>query len=251
VTPRLYLPQLPNPADAELELTVDRAQSHYLTRVLRLRPGDRVQVFDGCGRRFEAQLVTDQRDACKLCLTSAEAHSPAPRVSICLAQCLATGDKMDWIIEKAVELGVSRIVTLKAERCQLRLDTERAARRLEHWQRIVEAACMQSGQDHLPQLDGPMALTDWLSDLKADPARASQQWRLLDPEAPHLLSESGLSPDGSVTLLVGPESGLSDAEIQAAVTIGFQRARMGAQVLRTETAGLAAIAAIQTLAGVY
>jgi 16S rRNA (uracil1498-N3)-methyltransferase len=251
VTPRLYLPQLPESVAAELELTVSRAQSHYLTRVLRLRPGDRVQFFDGCGRRIEAQLISDERDACRLRMTSVEALSPAPRVSICLAQCLATGDKMDWIIEKAVELGVSRIVTLKAERCQLRLDAERAMRRLEHWQRIVEAACMQSGQDFLPQLDGPIALTDWLSTLRTDQTGTTQQWRLLDPQAPHVLSESGLSPQGSVTLLVGPESGLSDAEIQAAVTIGFQRVRIGTQVLRTETAGLAAIAAVQTLAGAY
>jgi 16S rRNA (uracil1498-N3)-methyltransferase len=251
VIPRLYLPQLPASADAGLEWIANSAQSHYLARVLRLRSGDPVQIFDGRGNRFAARLLPSEREACRLRLTSVEQSNPPPRVSICLAQCLATGDKMDWIIEKAVELGVSRIVALKAERCQLRLDAERAERRRDHWQRIVEAACMQCGQDHLPQLVGPLSLPEWLGTLRTDEAQAAQQRRLLDPDAPQTLSETGLTPKDSVTLLVGPESGLSDAEIRAAVNCGFHRARMGTHILRTETAGLAAIATLQTLAGEY
>lgn len=245
------MPQLPTPAAVGLELSADRDQCHYLNRVLRLRPGDLVQIFDGRGGRFTARLLVCAPNGCRLGIIAASEPSLAPPLSICLAQCLATGDKMDWIIEKAVELGVSRIVTLKAERCQLRLDAERAERRLEHWRRIVEAACMQCGQDHLPQLVGPLNLPEWLNTLRTDEARTTQQWRLLDPDAPQTLSESGLNPKGSVTLLVGPESGLSDAEIRAAVNCGFHRARMGTRTLRTETAGLAAIASLQTLSGEY
>lgn len=247
--PRLHLPQLPVEVSVGLRVAATSAQSHYLVRVLRLREGDPVQVFDGRGRRFAATLDSATRDACVLDIRDTGTCEPQPPLRITLAQCLATGDKMDWIIEKAVELGVWRIVALQAERCQLRLDAERGERKLEHWRRIVEAACMQCGQDRLPELIGPARLPDWVRTTQGQ-ARPSSLL-LLQPDAPRALSTIDVLGTGSITLLIGPESGFSDSEVRSALQSGFEPVRLGNRVLRTETAGLAAIAALQALAGEF
>lgn len=228
------------------------AQARYLSRVLRLKAGDSLQVFDGRGGRYQARVAESGAGECLIQIEQSLPAHASGRLSLTLAQCLSSADKMDWTIEKAVELGVSSIVPLFSERSLIRLDRERGLRKLQHWQAIVEAACMQSGQDRLPELCAPITITQWLERSAPEGLRL-----VLSPladttlvqavDAAGLLAESPTRP--SLTLVVGPESGLSQSEIQQLVQAGFEAVRMGPRVLRTETAGLAALAAIAALAG--
>ncbi|MFT3802679.1 MAG: 16S rRNA (uracil(1498)-N(3))-methyltransferase [Burkholderiaceae bacterium] len=247
MTPRLYLPAVLR--DGELAV-LSAEQAHHLAQVLRLPVGRSLQVFDGRGHRHHATIETLRKHQGTLRIGPALAANRLDAPRITLVQGIASADKMDWAIEKATELGVARIVPLLAQRGKVRLDADRAARRHDHWQRLVIAACMQCGRDELVDL---AAVTDW-STLPA----------LLDPASPRLL----LAPptDGrpasrlsewararpyapAVTLLVGPESGFSDAEQSDAVSIGFEPVSLGPRILRTETAGLAAIATLQAIWG--
>lgn len=226
-------------------VALDDRQIHYLARVLRLKAGDAVDAFDGRGRRWHTTLVESTRGF-ELTLGEASAHRTESSLAIHLGQCLSSAERMDWTIEKAVELGVTHVSPLTSERSQIKLDTHRAVRKLAHWQAIGEAACMQSGRDVLPAIEPVQPLTAWIN----SPGAALRL--VLDPRAPHALTaaiggERGSPP--AIRLLVGPESGLSSAEIAAAIACGFQAVRLGPRILRTETAGLAALAAIQALAG--
>jgi 16S rRNA (uracil1498-N3)-methyltransferase len=220
-----------------------KEQRHYLTRVLRLRPGDRVQVFDGRGGRFEALLAEDSAQQTGLQIAARIDPCPESPLSITLAQCLSSADKMDWTIEKAVELGVSAIQPLLSKRSVVRLDEHRVRSRLEHWQRIVVAACMQCGRDLLPTVAAPVPLERWLE--QRDRARGAI---VLSPDANTALSGLPLATT-AIDLLVGPESGLAPQEVSSCFAAGFQAARLGPRVLRTETAGLTAIAVLQARAG--
>jgi len=163
-----------------------------------------------------------------------------------LAQCLSAGEKMDWTIEKAVELGVSAIVPLQSRRSVVRLDEDRARRRAEHWQRLIVAACMQCGRDRLPALAPVRTLEDWL----AEPAAGAPRL-VLAPGAAVSIGELA-APAGSggpAVVLVGPESGLTDEEMEQARSAGFVAVSMGPRILRTETAGLAALAVLQARFG--
>ena len=227
--------------------------------MLRLQSGDRIQVFDGAGRRFEATLGAAGRDRCELAI-GAELDSPPPSpLRITLVQALSAAEKMDWAIEKAVELGVTAIVPVIAARSIVRLDAARAERRREHWQRLVIAACMQCGRDILPQVHAVVGLDDWFEGLvlpEPDPRPAHRL--ILTPPAAGLnalaLSAwadalSGGAAIRQVTVLVGPESGFSDPEVTTAQALGFQPIALGLRVLRTETAGLALLAALQVKLG--
>ena len=227
-------------------LALDERHEHYLLRVLRLRRGDPLEIFDGRGRCHRATIDEDRAGHCSVLVGDpVERRSESP-LRIELAQCVPTGDKMDWVIEKAVELGASAIRPLQSARGQVKLDAARAARRTEHWQRVAEAACMQCRRDVLPEVRAPEPLARWLASL--DPA-ADVRRIVLDPEAGARLSALGVASDRPVLLLVGPESGFDTAELDAARRAGFESASLGPRVLRTETAGLAALAALQALAG--
>lgn len=226
-------------------VALDARQRHYLIRVLRLDHGAAVQAFDGAGHRWAATLGCD-RDTAWLTLDSPIEATPESPLAIRLGQCLSGADKMDWTIEKAVELGVHSISPLSSQRSQIRIDDDRARKKLEHWRAIAEAACMQSGRDLIPAIDTPAPLTRWLGQV-LEPLKL-----VLDPRSSRSLSEwlAGSGPlKGPVCVLVGPESGLSETELAAAQSCGFVPIQLGARVLRTETAGLAAIAALQALAG--
>jgi 16S rRNA (uracil1498-N3)-methyltransferase len=238
MTPRVLLETLPAPGEhAELSLE----QSHYLLRVLRLRAGDPLQIFDGQGARFEAQLAPSPGKLARVLITgtlTAGAESP---LRITLAQCISAADKMDWTIEKAVELGVAAIQPLISSRSVVKLDEHRARKRTEHWSKLIESACMQCGRDLLPSLGQPMGLREWLASVQGPGI-------VLDPTASIALPRAEFK-DTRMSLLVGPESGLSAAEIEMARAQGFTGARLGPRVLRTETAGLAAIAVLQSCYG--
>ncbi len=241
-------------------IALTREQTHYLTRVLRLGEGASIEVFDGTGGRYQARLGQAGSAVYQLHIETELPASPPPQLSVTLAQCLSSADKMDWTVEKAVELGVTGIVPLFSDRSLIRLDPRRSARKHEHWQAIIEAACRQCGQDRLPELHKPQDLEAWLR----GPSPCAALRLILTPTGSVSLVETvkatlendpgaNLGAAGrstaTIALLVGPESGFSDIEIQQAIRTGWQPVRLGPRVLRTETAGLAAIAALAAVAG--
>lgn len=210
--------------------------AHHVLRVLRLRPGARLVLFDGREGEYTAELIECGKRAVARVLS----FDPVARESACdivLAQSLAAGDKMDWVVQKAVELGARRIVPLAAERSVVRLSGERAERRVFHWREVAASSCEQCGRNEVPAVDNVIPLRNWLGDLQADDAVRC----VLAPGAPTPLSQ--LAARGrALVLLVGPEGGLSEGELAAAQACGFVAAALGPRVLRTETAGAAAIA---------
>ena len=240
MTPRLYLPIALIPGE-QIELSGE--QSHYVARVLRLRAGDPVQVFDGDGSRHAATIVETRAKRAALRVGDALAPGPESPLAITLGQCISSAEKMDWTIEKAVELGVAEIQPLVSSRSVVRLDAQRAQRRTEHWRRLIVAACMQCGRDRLPVLAPPAPLAQWLT-----PRPPGVTAVALVPDGRVRLSRIEL-PAATVHLLIGPESGLADDELEAARSAGFIEASLGPRVLRTETAGLAAMALLQARAG--
>ncbi|MCL4747015.1 MAG: 16S rRNA (uracil(1498)-N(3))-methyltransferase [Burkholderiaceae bacterium] len=234
---------LPGPLRTGLERDLGADQRHYLLRVMRLREGDALEVFDGAGRRFEAKLARlAQRDA-RVLLGAELAAAPESALRVTLAQCISGAEKMDWTIEKAVELGAHGIVPISSARSIVRLDPQRAARRVEHWQRLVAAACAQCGRDTLADVAPPQSLESWLE--SRDRGRGAI---VLAPGAQSRLASLAFG-SLELDLLVGPEGGLSDSELAAAERAGFVRASLGPRVLRTETAGLAALAVLQSRYG--
>lgn len=235
-----------------LRLPLEAADSHHAITVLRLRSGATLELFDGLGGAAQARLVDDEVAARSRRQAWVEVGEllpaePLPALELTLAQCLTSADKMDWTVEKAVELGVTRIIPVQSERSMIRLSAERAARKQQHWQEIVVAACKQCRRNRLPEVTAPMTLAALLStpvSLAPVPAMAL----LLDPTASARLVD--LAGGAHVlTLLVGPESGLSEHERSSALQAGYGAARLGPRVLRTETAGLAALAALQAVHG--
>ncbi|MCB1768519.1 MAG: 16S rRNA (uracil(1498)-N(3))-methyltransferase [Candidatus Competibacteraceae bacterium] len=238
--PRLYL-SVPLATGTTLRLD-DNAFNHVI-RVLRLKPGASLTLFNGEGGAFAATLLeVGRREAWAQVLEALPGEVESP-LRIMLAQGVARGDKMDFTIQKAVELGVAVIQPLFAERGGVDLTGARLTRKVEHWRNVVIGACEQCGRNRLPALQEPRLLADWL----AQPAETGLRL-LLNPQAMQGLR--GLEPPmGPVTLLIGPEGGLSLAEINQAQAAGFTGVRLGPRILRTETAGVATLAALQALWG--
>ena len=257
--PRFLLPPDQLVASARVALPAEAA--HHAVRVLRLGTGALLEVFDGAGRRAAAIVLSADRDRCTIEIDAAIMSSVAmsgPHIT--LLQGIAAADRMDWIIEKSIELGVARVVPMMTQRSAVKLDPERAKKRHLHWQRIAVAACMQCGQDQLPKIDAPLPARSAFADGASKPG----QRLILDPLAQDSLVQtvrSLLTNDqsndqandqagsGRWVLAIGPESGFDRDEIEAAKRAGFKPVRLGPRILRTETAGPAAIAALQTLCG--
>ena len=238
--PRVHVPA-PVPAHGECDLPA--AQAHYLERVLRLAPGDAVTAFDGEGCEYDAELVRGRRGALALRLRAGRAVDREASVAVTLAQGISSGERMDYTVQKAVELGVTAIQPLSTERSVVRLSAERAAKRVAHWHGIAVAACEQSGRNHVPEVYPVSSVTSWLARVPSDALRLT-----LSPDAASTLREID-RPGGPIVLLVGPEGGLSPRERDDARVAGFSGLRLGPRVLRTETAALAALAAMQALWG--
>lgn len=235
---RFFFPA-PLPQTGEIQLP--EALAHHASRVLRLREGDPLVLFDGSGGEVSGVL----RLSGKNCFAELSGHHAVERESplqLVLVQALASGDKMDWIIQKAVELGAAGVVPVQAERSVLRLSGERAAKRVEHWRHIAVSACEQSGRNRVPVVEPVTGLREYL-------ARGHVGLRLvLDPVAGQRLA--GLPrPADAVHLLVGPEGGWAEDELAACRTAACIGVGLGPRVLRTETAGLAALTALQVLWG--
>jgi len=240
--PRFYCPG-PLAAGAAIELP--EAIAHHALRVLRLRPDAAIVLFDGTGGEYPARLVPDGGTA-RAVLGGFDPREAEPPTRITLVQGLPAGDKMDWIVEKAVELGAHRIVPVAARRSVLQLSGRRLDKRVDHWRRVVQAACEQCGRNRLPAVDAPVPLADWL-------AGAAGPQLLCDPQADAALPATlaAVSPADGLTLLVGPEGGWSGEELELARRHGARPVRLGDRVLRTETAGLALLAAAGALLGWY
>jgi 16S rRNA (uracil1498-N3)-methyltransferase len=226
---------------SEVRLPPDAA--HHAARVLRLAPGQAVTLFDGRGGEFEAQIIRIDRDEVAVKTAGHVAVERESPLTITLAQGLSSGERMDFTLQKAVELGVSAIQPLATERSVVKLSEERAARRTEHWRSLVIAACEQCGRNRVPEVGKPCGFREWLSNLP-NPAPDGEARLLLSPHAADSLRAMP-APQGPVILLAGPEGGLAPAEAELAQSRGFRPVRLGPRVLRTETAALAALAAMQ------
>lgn len=222
------------------QVTLPEAASLHIARVLRLAVGAPVLLFDGHGGEYQAVIVQLARGAVRAAVERHQAIEREARLQITLLQALARSEKMDWIIQKTTELGVHRIVPLALERSVVKLDERQADKRLAHWRAVAVSACEQCGRNRLPAITAPASLTAALD-------RATGLRLLLDPDATEPLQAHGDALGGSVSLLIGPEGGLTSAETAAAVTAGFQAVSFGARILRTETAAVAAVSVLQFL----
>jgi 16S rRNA (uracil1498-N3)-methyltransferase len=228
------------------EIALPGEVAHHAERVLRLAVGDEVVLFDGSGAEFAARLTALGAHPRAHIAERREPQRESP-LGLTLVQALASGDKMDWVIQKAVELGVAAVIPVAAERSVLRLAGERADKRLAHWRQVAVAACEQCGRNRVPEIFGVQPLVRYLAEGRAE-AGPGLLRLLLDPLPGRRLAELD-RPAGPVHVLIGPEGGWTEVELAAARVAGCTSIRLGPRVLRTESAGLAVVAALQTLWG--
>jgi len=242
--PRLHLDR---PLAAGAELALDEGAARHAHAVLRLRPGAAVVVFDGRGHAFHAELLSTGRRGARVRLGDALHDDPESPLRVTLALGVSRGERMDLAVQKAVELGAACIAPLLTERTVVRLAGDRAERRQAHWAGIAASACEQCGRNRVPEVLAAQPLAQWLELAGAGDAPGL---RLLpDPRATVGLATLPPPRPLALTLLIGPEGGLSEAEHSLAGRHGFTGVRLGPRVLRTETAVIAALAAVMTLWG--
>jgi len=222
-------------------LLTDEA-SHHLQHVLRLKPGDTLTVFNGQGGEYTAHVTAIQKRSVEIQLDEFQDLDCESPLSIQLIQCIARGDRMDTVIQKAVELGVSQVTPVMSEHCQVKLNAIRATQKHAHWQAVSVHACQQSGRNRLPMIDEPVQLNTALNNL-------NEGLRIcLDPTATQTLSELPNSAD-KITLIIGPEGGFSNKEITLLAEHHFVKVKLGPRILRTETAAIVATSLIQARFG--
>lgn len=238
--PRFHCP-FPLAAGQRIELPDDLA--HHALRVLRLRHGSPVVLFDGGGGHYPALLEVDNRRAWAQLGAQVEAEAELP-VHTTLVQGIASGDKMDWVVEKAVEMGVARLVPITARRSVTQLSADRREKKLRHWQRVAIAASEQCGRNRIMQVAPPQGLAQWLA--RAEPGLLRLACH---PEADQTLAAAAGRHEGPLALMVGPEGGWSDEELALMNEYGLATVRFGRRVLRTETAGVALMAALAAIRG--
>lgn len=211
----------------------------HVMRVLRLRAGDAVTLFNGTGSEFAGRLEAARAGEVTVLVGEEREIRRESALPLTLAQGISRGERMDLVVQKATELGASRLVPVFTERSVVRLDAQQSARKLAHWRAIAIAACEQSGRNQPPELAAALTLHEFLDGDLGDATKLllSPSSRLRIPDVP--------KPVRSVTVLIGPEGGLTDEEQEAAVAAGFIGVRLGPRVLRTETAALAALALLQ------
>ena len=238
--PRFYCPAL----DAtSTTVTLPDAAAHHATRVLRLRVGDAVTLFDGNGEERLGAIASAGRDV-TVTIKSACPGIPEPALQITLVQALPSGDKMDWVVQKAVELGITAIQPVMARRSVVRLEGDRARKRVVHWQEVAISACEQCGRNTVPAVLPLMELNQYL----VREHRNDERRFLLDPVGGQRLRKMD-RPSGPISLLIGPEGGFDEGEMDLARSLGFSSLQLGPRVLRTETAGLAALSAMMAMWG--
>lgn len=240
-TPRLFV-EMPLAAGSVFELPA--AQAHHAVQVLRLREGEAVVLFNGAGGEWRARMAgLGRRSAC----VAVEAHLPVerePPIAITLVQALASAERMDYTVQKAVELGAAAIESVVADKSVARLSGERAQARAAHWRRIAIAACEQCGRNRIPAIAAPIPLPEWQR-----PPRKEALKLLASPGAATALREVLQSAPASIVVVAGPEAGFSEREEASLAAAGFVRVHLGPRILRTETVAPAVLAAINALAG--
>jgi 16S rRNA (uracil1498-N3)-methyltransferase len=232
--PRIYTGQpLNNGNSVELEA----AASQHLARALRMTTGDELVLFNGQGGEFPARLESVGKKTVVALLGEQRLREVESNLSIHLGIAVSRGDRMDWVIQKVTELGTTHVTPLFTERTEVKLKGERSERKLQHWRQVAISACEQCGRNRLPEITDLSDLGSWLAGTRAE-RKLVLHHRAEEP------NQEAARP-ASVALLVGPEGGLSDAEILAAEQAGYLSLALGPRVLRTETAPLAAIAILQ------
>jgi len=221
-------------------IAVEGAAANHITRVLRLRAGEPLTLFNGNGAEYAATILELHRDAVVVEVGQEQAVSRESALPLTLAQGISRGERMDWILQKATELGGSRIVPLFTERSVVRLDAKQSERKLQHWRAIAIAACEQCGRNSVPEIAQPTGLFEFVG----NGVQPHVTRLLLSPVSDVSIDEVGVSATG-VTVLIGPEGGLTENEQAVALRSGFTSVRMGPRVLRTETAAIAALAILQ------
>jgi len=241
-TIRIHVDHAPLTIGASLALPAQAGE--HVARVLRMGVGDPLVLFNGDGHDYTASITEAGKRQVSVAITGCTAVVGESPLRLVLAQAVARGEKMDLIVQKATELGVCAIVPLLTERSEVKLDADRAARRLAHWQAVIASACEQSGRAVLPSIGTPQPLATWL-DALAD--RSALRLALL-PDGSCRPRELAPGAAGAL-LVVGPEGGLGERDVACLLAHGFQGLQLGPRILRTETAGMAALAALQALHG--
>lgn len=233
--PRIYLP---GPLSEGEQHALPEQSARHVHRVLRLGKGSPLIVFDGEGQSFNALIVDTTRESTTVALQEAVAEQSESPLHIHLGVALAKGERMDYAIQKAVELGVREITPLYTERAVVKFDEKRAQKRLHHWQGVIQNACEQCGRNRLPLLHDVMQLQAWLQTPLPEPRV------LFEPDTRHALKQIELQ-DSRICCAIGPEGGWSSSELERMAGQGFQSIRLGPRVFRTETAVVAALTALQ------
>jgi 16S rRNA (uracil1498-N3)-methyltransferase len=228
------------PLAAGQPVAIEGTAANHITRVLRLRAGDAITLFNGNGAEFAASIGEFRKDSVLVEVQEERAADRESPLSITLAQGISRGERMDWIIQKATELGAARIVPLAAERSVVRLDSKQAEKKVQHWRGIAIAACEQCGRNRVPAVTLPTDLFEFVGS-----ASSSDALRLLLSPASAVSMDEVSADAARITVLIGPEGGLTETEQEVAMRSGFRAVRMGPRVLRTETAAVAALTILQ------
>jgi len=239
-TPRFYYPAKLAPGAI---VTLPETAAIHACRALRLQMSDAAILFNGDGNDYGCELLSIKKNTVTAKVKTLSRVDNESPLKVTLAQAISSGDRMDFTIQKAVEMGVSGIQPIASQRSVVKLSGERADKRREHWQNVVISACEQSGRALVPEVNAPLTLANWLGTVPAFAARI-----MLSPTAALTLQELPV-PQGEICLLIGSEGGLTPEEIDLAGSQNFVPVRLGKRILRTETAALAALAAMQTLWG--
>jgi 16S rRNA (uracil1498-N3)-methyltransferase len=244
---RLTRCYVPTALQSQSTLRLPAAAAVHVAKVLRLRAGAALTLFDGRGGEFEAQVLALDRHGVQVRVGAHRAIERESPIAVTLLQCLVRAERMDWIVQKATELGAAAIVPLASQHSVVRLDDSSAGRRLAHWQAVALSACEQCGRNRVPDVHAAVAFEHALAEARDSAARL-----MLAPQAQQSLASAAnaLAAAGSraaVSVLVGPEGGFSEQERSIAQEHGFVGCHLGPRVLRAETAALAALAAIQAL----
>lgn len=230
------------PLACGLELTLPEATGNHVVRVLRLEPGDVFHLFNGDGHDYPAEILSLEKRGAKVRVVSRIGVGNETPLRIHLYQSIARGEKMDWILQKATELGVAAFTPMQSERTEVKLDQERSDKRLAHWQGVIRSACEQSGRAIIPALHSPVSINR----LETGGVR---QGFYLQPGAGQRIADLSPVPASEMALAIGPEGGFSERDMRQLQSAGFKGLSLGPRILRTETAGIAAIAALQSRFG--
>lgn len=235
--PRIYEPASETwQPGVTVSLSEDAA--NHVGRVLRMSADQPLELFNGDGNNYAATIIEASKRTVIVRIEARQSNLTESSVRVHLAQAISRGDRMDFVLQKSVELGVTEITPLFTERCGVKLTGERLQKKQQQWQKIVIAACEQSGRSCVPKVTAPLQFSQWLTELP-------EGLRLtLDPYATEPLRDLAAAPE-QLTLLIGPEGGLTEAEVQQASAHQFMPVRLGPRILRTETAALAALSVIQ------